>query len=55
MRIVELFGPRVAGIAVTKGFYCLTADRATGWDFRCTADRQKLLELVREHRPALLS
>ena len=54
-RVVELFAPpRLAKLAVTKGLNCLTADKVTGWDFRRPADRQRLLDTVREHRPELL-
>ena len=54
-RIIELFTPpRIAKLAVTRGFNCLTADQATGWDFRRPADRQRLLDTVREHRPELM-
>ena len=56
-QVIEVFTPpRLAKLAVTKGVNSLTvtADRITGWDFRRPADRQRLLDIVRQHRPELL-
>ena len=54
-QVIEVFTPpRLAKLGVTKGVNSLTADRITGWDFRRPADRQRLLETVRQHRPELL-
>ncbi|CAE7202177.1 TY5A [Symbiodinium sp. CCMP2592] len=54
-QVIEVFGPpQFANVAITKGYNCLSADRATGWDFRNPTARQELIELVRAHQPVLV-
>ena len=53
--VIEVFSPpRFAKVCATKGLKCLSADLVTGWDFRSPADRDRMRELVREHKPNLL-
>ena len=53
--MIEVFSPpRFALESINKGLKCLSADLATGWDFRCLTDRDALKELVQEQPPGLL-
>ena len=54
-RVVEVFSPpRFAKLAAVKGVECVSADLATGWDFRRPADRAAMRSCVQESKPDLL-
>ena len=53
--VVELFGsPSFGKLAATRGIRCLSADLATGWDFREFRHREAMKHIVQECRPELL-
>ena len=54
-QVIEVFSPpRFAQQTAVRGQSCLSADLLTGWDFRRSAHRKAMREIVKETPPELL-